>query len=167
MYSRKSVEPRMDAWGTTALTGYSEDFPSRTTRSRLKPYWKLENRPHFSRWSTILDFTNYRKKTVWAVDFSSRPFPNILKYGDQRWGLPAIWKTRLFQEHIEEFNRTTTGIQSGPHTSDLSRFVMTVLTIMGVMEILCSFRLLLEGKAVKRYQSHQDYSSEAATRSVL
>ena len=23
MYSRKSVEPRMDTWGTPALTGYS------------------------------------------------------------------------------------------------------------------------------------------------
>ena len=36
MYSRKSVGPRMEPWGTPALTVYScEDFPSRTTRSRL------------------------------------------------------------------------------------------------------------------------------------
>ena len=36
MYSRKSVEPRMEPRGTPALTGYScEDFPSRTTRSSL------------------------------------------------------------------------------------------------------------------------------------
>ena len=36
MYSRKSVRPRMEPWETLALTGYSsEDFPSRTTRSRL------------------------------------------------------------------------------------------------------------------------------------
>ena len=29
MYSRKSVGPRIDPWGTPALTGYScEDFPS-------------------------------------------------------------------------------------------------------------------------------------------
>ena len=28
-------------------------------------------------------------------------------------------------------------------------FVMTFLTILGVMEILCSFRLVLEGKADK------------------
>ena len=36
MYSRKSVGPRTDPLGTPALTGYScEDFPSRTTRSRL------------------------------------------------------------------------------------------------------------------------------------
>ena len=34
MYSRKSVGPRMEPWGTPALTRYScEDFPSRTTQS--------------------------------------------------------------------------------------------------------------------------------------
>ena len=34
--SRKSVSPGMEPWGTPALTGYScEDFPFRTTRSRL------------------------------------------------------------------------------------------------------------------------------------
>ena len=70
MYSRKSVEPRIDPWGNPALTGYScEDFLSRTTpsclslrkeeirpkdtsdttvrrsavdRQDLKPYWKSE-----------------------------------------------------------------------------------------------------------------------------
>ena len=36
MYSKKSVRPRIDLLGTPALTGYySEDLPSRTTRSRL------------------------------------------------------------------------------------------------------------------------------------
>ena len=36
MYSRKSEEPRMDAWGTPALTGYyCKDFPSKTTQSHL------------------------------------------------------------------------------------------------------------------------------------
>ena len=30
MYSRKSVGPRMEPWGTTALNGYScEEFPFR------------------------------------------------------------------------------------------------------------------------------------------
>ena len=33
MYSRKSVGPRMEPWGTPTLTGYScEDFPSRTAQ---------------------------------------------------------------------------------------------------------------------------------------
>ena len=36
MYSRKSIGPRIYPCGTPALAGYScEDFPSRTTRSRL------------------------------------------------------------------------------------------------------------------------------------
>ena len=42
-----------------------------------------------------------------------------------------------------------TGIQSGPDAFDESRLVMTFLTISGVMEILCSFKLVLEGKAGK------------------
>ena len=42
--------------------------------------------------------------------------------------------------------RTITAIKSGPDTFDESKFVMTFLTILGVTEILCSFRLVLEGK---------------------
>ena len=48
-----------------------------------------------------------------------------------------------------KFSRTTTGIQSGPDAFDESRFIMTFLTILGVIEILCSFRLVLEGKTGK------------------
>ena len=48
-----------------------------------------------------------------------------------------------------QFFRTTTGIKSGPDAFDESRFVMTFLTILGVMDILCSFRLVLEGKTGK------------------
>ena len=48
-----------------------------------------------------------------------------------------------------QFFRTTTGIQSGPDTFDESRFVMIFLTILRVMEILCNFRLVLEGKTDK------------------
>ena len=36
MYSRKGVGPRMEPWGTPALTGYSrEGFPTRTTQNRV------------------------------------------------------------------------------------------------------------------------------------
>ena len=45
-----------------------------------------------------------------------------------------------------QFLRTTTGIQSGPDACDESRFIISIL---GVKEILCSFRLVLEGKAGK------------------
>ena len=40
-------------------------------------------------------------------------------------------------------------MQSEPDAFDESRFVMTFLTILGVMEILCSFTLVLERKISK------------------
>ena len=55
-----------------------------------------------------------------------------------------------------QFFRTTTEIQSGPDAFDESRFVMTILTILEVIEILCRFRLVLEGKIGKEIPSHQD-----------
>ena len=39
--------------------------------------------------------------------------------------------------------------QSRADAFDESRFIMTFLTILGVIEILCSFRLVLEGKTGK------------------
>ena len=51
----------------------------------------------------------------------------------------------IYESSGSQFLRSTNGIQSGPDTFDESRFVMTFLTILGVMEILCSFRLALEG----------------------
>ena len=103
------------------------------------------------------DFTNDRNRTNRVVVFRCRPFPNILKDWDHQWNLPRIWKTRLFQALIEEFSclkessgskffRITTGIQSGPSAFDKSEFFMTSLIILGVTEILCSFRLVWEGK---------------------
>ena len=48
-----------------------------------------------------------------------------------------------------QFFRTTTGIQSRPDSFDKSRLVIIILTSLEVIEILCSFRLVLEGKAGK------------------
>ena len=48
-----------------------------------------------------------------------------------------------------QFFRTTVGIKPGPDAFDESRFVMTFLTILKVTEILCSFKLVLEGKTGK------------------
>ena len=62
----------------------------------------------------------------------------------------------MHESSCSQFFRTVTGIQLGPDAFVESRFVMTFLTILGVTEILCSFRLVLEGKQVKRYLSHQD-----------
>ena len=55
----------------------------------------------------------------------------------------------MYESSGSQFFRTTTGVQSGPDAFDESRFVITILTILGVMEILCSFRLVLEGKTGK------------------
>ena len=55
----------------------------------------------------------------------------------------------MYESSGSQFFRTTTGIQSGPDAFDKSRFIMTFLTILGVTEILCSFKLVLEGKAGK------------------
>ena len=55
----------------------------------------------------------------------------------------------MYESSGSQFFRTTTGIQPGPDALDESKFVMTFLTILGVMEILCSFRLVLEGKIGK------------------
>ena len=55
----------------------------------------------------------------------------------------------MYESSGSQLFRTTTGIQSGPDAFDESRFVMTFLTILGVTEILCSFRLVLEGKTGK------------------
>ena len=55
----------------------------------------------------------------------------------------------MYESSGSQFFRTTTGIQSGPEAFDESRFVTTFLTILGVMEILWSFRLVLEGEIGK------------------
>ena len=55
----------------------------------------------------------------------------------------------MYESSGSQFFRTITGIQSGPDAFDESRFVMTFLTIVGVIDILCSFRLVLEGKTGK------------------
>ena len=55
----------------------------------------------------------------------------------------------MYESSGSHFFRTTTRIQSGPDAFDELRFVMTFLTILGVMDTLCSFRLVLEGKTGK------------------
>ena len=55
----------------------------------------------------------------------------------------------MYESSDSQFFRTTTGIQSGPDAFDKSRFITTFLTILGVTEILCSFKLVLERKTGK------------------
>ena len=56
----------------------------------------------------------------------------------------------MYESSGSQFFRTTSGIQSGADGFDESRFAMTILTISGVMEILYSFRLVLEWKTGKK-----------------
>ena len=54
----------------------------------------------------------------------------------------------IYQSSGSQIFRTNIATQSGPDVFDESRFVMTFLTILGVIE-LYSFRLVLEGKTGK------------------
>ena len=85
MYSRKSVGPGTESWGTPALTGYSfEFFPYRTTRSHLllrKEEIRLNIWPEFpqdlSLWRTTACQTVSK-----ALDISSataRVAPDLIK----------------------------------------------------------------------------------------
>ena len=55
----------------------------------------------------------------------------------------------IYESSGSQFFTTTTGTQSGPDAFDESRIVTTFLTILRVLEILYSFRLVLEGKIGK------------------
>ena len=55
----------------------------------------------------------------------------------------------MHESSSSHYFRTTTRIQSEPDIFDEPRFAMTFLTILGVTEISCSFRLVLEGKTGK------------------
>ena len=56
----------------------------------------------------------------------------------------------MYESSGSQFFRTNTWIQMGPVASYQSKLFMTILTILGVKEILCSFRLVLEGKTGKK-----------------
>ena len=55
----------------------------------------------------------------------------------------------MYESSGSQFFRTTTRIQSGPDVFDESMFILTFLIIVGVREILYSFRLVLEWKTRK------------------
>ena len=100
------------------------------------------------------DFTNPRKRTNRAIVFSCIHFSNILKYFQQfrkQDSLRHILKSsaNTYESSGSQFFTTTTGIQSGQDAFDESSFAMNFLIIFGVIEILCSFRFVLEGKAGK------------------
>ena len=83
-------------------------------------------------------FTKHRKKTSRAAAFSSRTTKETFQQSGKLDSLRHILKSSasMYEISNSQFFRTTTEIQSGPDALDESRFVMTFLTILGVMEIL-------------------------------
>ena len=63
----------------------------------------------------------------------------------------------MYESLGSQFFRPTTGIQSGPDNFHESRFIMTLLTILENMEILCSFRLVLERKINKEVPESSEF----------
>ena len=55
----------------------------------------------------------------------------------------------MYESSSSQFLRATTGIKLGPDTFDKSRFIMALLTILGVPKKLYSYRLILERKIGK------------------
>ena len=55
----------------------------------------------------------------------------------------------MLESSGSQFFRTTNVIQTGADAFDKSRLIITFLTILVVTGILCSFRLVLEGKTSK------------------
>ena len=55
----------------------------------------------------------------------------------------------MYEKSRSQFFRTTTGIQPGPEAFHELTIVMTFLIILGVTEILCSFRLALQRETGK------------------
>ena len=107
------------------------------------------------------NFTNHRKKTKRAVVFScstSPTFLNTLNTGTTDETFQQSGKQDSFRHILK--SSASIHVQNLSHSSleppleyyqdlDKSRFIMTFLTILGVTEILCSFRLVLEGKTGK------------------
>ena len=54
-----------------------------------------------------------------------------------------------YESSGSQFFKTTNVIQSGWDAFDKSKIILTFLTILGVREIWCDFRLVVEGKTVK------------------
>ena len=87
------------------------------------------------------------------------PFLLIRKTWDDRFaGKVQGWGVLKMEEVADPSNGggdfemgggVDTPLRTMPDASEESRFVMTFLNILGVTEILCSFRLVLEGKTGK------------------
>ena len=59
------------------------------------------------------------------------------------------YRVQLVCIKVQAHSSLQPSLESGPDAFHESRLTMTFLTILGVMEILHSYRLVLEGKTVK------------------
>ena len=62
----------------------------------------------------------------------------------------TYWRIQLVWKKFPAYSSLEPPLQSGPDAFDKSRFIMTFLTILGVTEILCSVKLVLEEKTGKK-----------------
>ena len=75
--------------------------------------------------------------------------------GKQDFFRPSLQNSGTMEKSSgSQFFGRATGIQSGPGTFDEFRFVIIFLTIFGVTEILCTFRIVLEGETGNKILSH-------------
>ena len=106
------------------------------------------------------DFTTHKRRLTGRLFLAVDLYPTFLNTGTTDETFQQSGKHNSFRHILKslasmyessgsQFFTTTTGIQSGPDAFDESRFFMIFLTILGVMEILCSFRLVLKGKTGK------------------
>ena len=135
----------------------------------LKPYWKSEKKPNFSWGSTILlTIQEYISPTFLSIEITDE----IFKQSGNQDSFRHILKSSASMYKISGslFFRTTTGIQLGRDSFDESIFAITFLTILGVTEILCSFRLVLKkktGKEIPKSSSLQSIEKFLANNSAL
>ena len=103
---------------------------SAVDREDLKPYWKSQKRPKFSRWPKILLFASFSKTLLTkerrltgqlflAVNLF---FPTFLNTGTTNESFQKSEKQDSFRHllnfsSVPQFFRTTTGIPSGPLTN--------------------------------------------------
>ena len=74
-------------------------------KATFKAINQVTSKPKFMFFKDITNQkTNTRQKTNRVVVLSHTPLPSILKYSDYRCNLPAAWKTRFLQTHIEDFS---------------------------------------------------------------
>ena len=131
MYNRKGERSRMEPWEPPALTGYScEDFTNYRKKTNRQEFLAVEISPTFLN----TESTNETFKVSGKQD----SFRHLLKSS-------ANMKKRSGSQSF----KTTTGTQSRPDAFDASRFAMTFFTVLGIPEILCSFKLVLEVKTGK------------------